>query len=312
MLKYQKELKAGIVALIAIISFVILINFIRGKDIFKSGILIYAIYKDVGGLEVSNPVTLNGLKVGKVEKIYFHSDHSGRLVVEMRIITQLPISIDTIAIINGIGLVSGSKINLLLSNKGRNIKNNDIIKGDLNISMFSNFNSNIKPVRDSLKKIFYNTDNALTSIGDFLNNENRVQIKSLINEMNITLRSIKISFESVKMLITKLSYIADLTKKTTIDNNYNINNSIKNISSITNKINKINLDNVFSDFNYILNDIIKITNKINSKDSSFGNFINDDNLHTSLYSLSEELKKLIKDIKLNPKKYFNFSVFGNK
>ena len=52
--------------------------------------------------------------------------------------------------------------------------------------------------------------------------------------------------------------------------------------------------------------------KISSSEGSLGMFINDKDLYMNLEKSSEELEELIKDIKLNPKRYVGFSVLGGK
>ena len=56
----------------------------------------------------------------------------------------------------------------------------------------------------------------------------------------------------------------------------------------------------------------EISKKISDSEGSLGMFINDKDLYTNLENSSKELEALIKDIKLNPKRYFGFSLLGGK
>jgi len=53
-----------------------------------------------------------------------------------------------------------------------------------------------------------------------------------------------------------------------------------------------------------------ILKKINRGEGSAGLFVNNDSLYNNLNKTTEDLDILIKDIKENPKKYINVSVFG--
>ena len=50
--------------------------------------------------------------------------------------------------------------------------------------------------------------------------------------------------------------------------------------------------------------------KINQGKGTLGLLVNNDTLYQNLASLSRELDLLIKDLRENPKKYINVSVFG--
>ena len=56
----------------------------------------------------------------------------------------------------------------------------------------------------------------------------------------------------------------------------------------------------------------EISKKISDSEGSLGMFINDKDLYLNLEKSSKELETLIKDIKLNPKRYVGFSVLGGK
>ena len=58
--------------------------------------------------------------------------------------------------------------------------------------------------------------------------------------------------------------------------------------------------------------IDKITNQINNKEGSLGLLINDKQLYNNLQNASKELEQLLRDLKDNPGKYVQFSVFGGK
>ena len=68
-MKFSKELKAGVIALLAIVGFVVLFQFMKGRSLFTTDNIFYAKYDNVEGLAQSSSVSINGLKVGQVVKI---------------------------------------------------------------------------------------------------------------------------------------------------------------------------------------------------------------------------------------------------
>ena len=73
-MKISKTSKLGIVIIISLTILIWGINFLKGRDIFRTEKVYLARYKDVGGLEPSTVVQLNGLKIGYVRDIYFAED----------------------------------------------------------------------------------------------------------------------------------------------------------------------------------------------------------------------------------------------
>ena len=78
-MKYSKEIKAELIALLAIVGFVILFQFMKGKSLFTTDNIFYAKFDNVEGLEASNPVSINGLKVGQVDQIIPVTEKDGKI-----------------------------------------------------------------------------------------------------------------------------------------------------------------------------------------------------------------------------------------
>ncbi len=78
-MKFSKELKAGVIALLAIVGFVVLFQFMKGKSLFTTDNIFYAKYDNVEGLAQSSAVSINGLKVGQVDKIIPLTSKDGKI-----------------------------------------------------------------------------------------------------------------------------------------------------------------------------------------------------------------------------------------
>lgn len=90
-MKYTKEVKTGILALIAVFILIFGYYFLKGQNLLDSSRTFHAVYAEVEGLSTSSPVTINGLKVGQVTKIDF-LDQTGLLVVTFTVDTEFEFS----------------------------------------------------------------------------------------------------------------------------------------------------------------------------------------------------------------------------
>ena len=65
----NKELKIGLLGIIAIIALVFGINYLKGINILNDNRNFYAVYENIGGLQIGSSVMVNGYRVGMVSDI---------------------------------------------------------------------------------------------------------------------------------------------------------------------------------------------------------------------------------------------------
>ena len=70
-MKISKESKVGVLVAIAIAILAVGYNFMKGEDIFTTSNEYYGKYKKIEGLFKSNPVLINGYKVGSVSSVLY-------------------------------------------------------------------------------------------------------------------------------------------------------------------------------------------------------------------------------------------------
>ena len=82
-MKLNKEIKIGFLAIIGIMMSVFSYNYLKGINLFEKNRKFKVTYSKVDGLSMSNPVTLNGFKIGKVHKINFNPENTRELIVDI-------------------------------------------------------------------------------------------------------------------------------------------------------------------------------------------------------------------------------------
>jgi phospholipid/cholesterol/gamma-HCH transport system substrate-binding protein len=97
--------------------------------------------------------------------------------------------------------------------------------------------------------------------------------------------------------------------------NYSLNNvsSIsENFKLISDSLSKSSIKNSIDQFNRLTINLNSIIDSINYGSGNLSLLLNEDSLYQNLKHSSNELNSLIKDLKLNPKRYVHFSLFGKK
>src|SRR5690606_35325039 len=138
-MKITKEIKAGFIAILAIVGFVLLFQFMKGKSLFTTDNIFYAKYDNVEGLAQSSPVSINGLKVGQVDKIIPQTTKDGRIhfIVKITVDNDFQFSKNSTLEIFEPGLMSGKEMRVNLAYGGTTAKDGDTLQGAFKLSMLN-------------------------------------------------------------------------------------------------------------------------------------------------------------------------------
>ena len=71
LMQYSREIKIGVLVLLGGVLLVLGVNYLKGFNPLGNGREFHAVYDRIDGLAVSNPVVVNGFKVGQVSNIDF-------------------------------------------------------------------------------------------------------------------------------------------------------------------------------------------------------------------------------------------------
>ncbi|MEG0927705.1 MULTISPECIES: MlaD family protein [Chryseobacterium] len=311
-MKFSKELKAGVITLLAIVGFVLLFQFMKGKSLFTTDNIFYAKYDNVEGLAQSSAVSINGLKVGQVDKIIPRTAKDGKIsfIVKITVDNKFEFSKNSTLEIFEPGLMSGKEMRVNLVYGGVQAKDGDTLMGAFKLGMMGSLSSQVGPVKDQLQVVLHRVDSLMTNANQLVDAQNRAEIKALLSNLNKTVGALETTAGSVNSLVghndPKLQKVLDdasLTMqsgKVTLDKYGNLAQSID-----TKQLNTTiaNLDATVGKLNQVIGGIDK-------GEGSLGKLMKDEQLYNNLNSASSNLNSLIEDMKANPKRYINFSVFG--
>jgi phospholipid/cholesterol/gamma-HCH transport system substrate-binding protein len=312
--KLSKEIKAGLIALLAIISFVFLLQFMKGKSLFSSDNVYYAKYDDVAGLAKSSKVSINGLSVGQIDEIKPVTEKNGKIsfVVKMSVKKDFVFSKNSTVQIFEPGLMAGKEMKINVVYDNNMAKTGDTLKGTNELSMMANLSSQVGPVKDQLQDALKRVDSLANNANKILDERNRAEIRALLINLNKTVAGFEAASKNVNSLVSnndpKIQKLLDNTDKTMVSANTAVDKYGKLAESIdTKKLNDAvaNLDNSIGKLNTVITGI-------QNGEGSLGKLTKDEHLYQNLSQASENLNNLLIDLKANPKRYINISVFGKK
>lgn len=319
-MKLSKEVKVGIVTTLAIACFLYGFNFLKGRDLFSSQRKFYAIYTDIDGLVKANPLMVNGFQVGLVGDIQLYPDTTGRIIVTL-IVTNDDIKIpkNTIAEVMSSGLLGSKIVQLNLASGTIYSESGDTLRSAQEDNFKQAVNKTIEPLQKKATNLISSIDSVMTVVQEVLNADTRKNLIKSFESIKQALSSLETSsYRLDTMIVTEKSKISSILTKvntlaTTLANNSaNLNNIISNFSNISDSLAKSNITSVINNADVALSQAASIFTKINKGEGTMGMLINNDSLYRKLDSSAADLDKLLEDLRLNPHRYVQVSVFGKK
>jgi phospholipid/cholesterol/gamma-HCH transport system substrate-binding protein len=312
MKKISHELKIGAIAFVTILAFIWLYSFLKGREVFNPNAKYYIIYNDIGGLTETNPVEINGYKAGTVQEVSFINDKSGRLLVTISIDKDFTLPENTVAEITTFSLVAGMKIRLVFGNGPGVYKSGDTIPGILSESIIKKMESQLAPIREKITGIIDVLDSVLTGINDIMGPEFRNNIKGTMANLNSASRNMNEMISSKDAGLKPM--IADMNKfsKMLAENSEKLGTTIGNLKTISDTLAAADIYATVSNLKVTLEKTANIMGKMNEGEGTAGQLFTNDSLYINLNNSVRSLDLLLKDLKENPKRYINVSVFGKK
>ena len=306
-MKFTKEIKVGFLAVLGIMMSVFSYNYLKGINLFDKNRKFIVKYEKVDGLSVSNPVTMNGFKIGKVQKINFNSKNTRELLVDIIIDNDVIFPKTSLAELYETGLIGGKAIAIIpdYKNDSTIAIDGDYLKGVIKPGLTELVNQILPQVQLQIEAVMKNAEIVLQNINTLFDDETKKELKS--------------SIEDFSNLTSSLSETSDGISKLIADNSKNLTNSLSdfrsasnNIKSITDSLNSDDIKSITINLNSLVNNLNSITTSLKNSEGTAGKLINDKSIYDNLENATNQLNRLIEDIKLNPSRYINFSVFGKK
>lgn len=306
-MKITKEIKTAILVLVSIALLIWGIMFLSGTNLFNSNRKFYVVYPNVEGLSTASSVTINGLVVGKVSRIQLRED--GELLVELLMTDPVDVPKSSKAVIYSPSFLGGKQIALQINYKEADLaQDGDFLEGGNMSGLLDGLGEKADPLIQKLDSVLYNVNVLMTSVNQTLNPEAKKNLQDALAELNATMKNAhQITSKFDRIVSTNESKINNIVS--------DFNNTSKNLSAFSDDLDKIQLEklqDILTKFDSAAATLEQMMKDMDSGKGNLGKLLKEEQLYHNLEGATKELNQLLEDVKLNPRRYINISVFGKK
>jgi phospholipid/cholesterol/gamma-HCH transport system substrate-binding protein len=310
-MKVTNETKIGALTSIAIVLLILGFNFLKGKDLFSHSKKIYAIFKNVEGLELSNTVLIKGLNVGNVYAIKATDKNIDGILVTISMKQDVNIPKNSVAMING-GLINSSNIIIKKGDAAEYLQDGDTLITLEKGSILNEFQASLNPVLITLNSTLGSVDSLIQVVGSMFNPAVKNNFTAIIANLARSSASLQVMLNDKTSSLARSMVHLDSFTNNLANNNQRITGTLDNLEKTTGKLANAKIDETLQSAQSTMNALKDAINKINSTDGTMGLLLNDKKLYLNLENTARSLNILLDDLRMHPKRYVNISVFGKK
>lgn len=295
-------------AVVAIAMLYIGFSFLKGIDFFNPSNTYYVLYDNVDGLTESNPVKVNGYRIGRVNSISLLQDGGDtRMLVGLEISDDLKIYERSVALLEDDGLLGGKSITLNIREGGRILNDEDTLRGEVDVAL-------TQMIRDKADPIIAEVDTTLTRVNNILGDLSGSggQVESALSDLQETatmLRYIVIeNRRDINAITTNLKGLTDALN----NEETGIKPFMVQLNQFADSLNSMELNQTVERANLAIANLQQITEQLQAGQGSLGKLLQDDSLYNNLNRSSADLDRLLIDMRENPGRYLDlrFSIIG--
>ena len=295
----SKESKVGILAAFAIAVLIIGYNFMRGEDLFSNTNEYFGKYEKIEGLFKSNPVLINGYKVGSVSSVNM-DNATLELTVGIYVSEEIKIPKNSIMKIVNNDMIGSKAVEIIFGDAKELAVNGDFFIAEQDQGIAQAVSGVLEPLTKSVSSVLGNIDTAIAG----------ADLESTLKDASLALRSFKETADKLNNLLNgkdvQISAILDNVQSTTEGLNGlspKIDGILNEIDATSKELSAIEFEALAIQVKSLAGELEKTTTAINSKEGTLGMLVNDKELYTKLDGTVVKLKALLEDIEKYPRRY---------
>lgn len=309
-----RNFKIGVFAIMALIILFAGMNYLKGQNLFSRSSRFCVFFENVDGLTDSGPVYYSGYKVGSIRSIEICPDKpkEQRFKVVFGLDMSIDVPKDSHADIYSTDILGGKGLDLILGTSREYAESGDTLCSAIRMGL----TDQIQPLADKAGTLVSSADSALTNINGLLGGKGGQDLREAIEALDATLKNFNQISKSIEQMTAKdgalTRSLAGLDSLMTSlgKQGANIDKTMNGLGDFAQQLARSNVDTLISTLNTTMGAIGGIVESIDSAQGTIGRMINDSKLYDKLAESSENLNRLLVDVRLNPSRYVKISAIN--
>lgn len=304
-MKVSKEVKVGILVVVAGAMLFFGINYLKGEDVFSPRKKYFVIFNSVDGLSASNAVYVSGINVGKVGSLELMPERNNQVLATLEVNREIQVGDSTQAMLSSSGLLGNKMVVLLLKPNSKLFESGDTVKGYKEKAFADMLSEKALPIIDNLDSTILKLNKILGDrMGKHINGiMTNAEMASM--DLRLTMAHSKENFIGIVKNLNTLSASLKETERA-------VKPLLLKMNTFADSLNDLELKKVVDNANATMRNLSDISSKIDKGQGSMGMLVNDKEFYNNLNTSAKDLDNLLLDMKARPGRYIHFSVFGKK
>lgn len=303
MRRWSNEILVGAAILVAIGLAIYGYVFLREMPVREKGFVVTAHFANVTGLEPGDPVTVSGLKVGRIRKMELAK--AGGVEVQIWLNGEVPLARDTRASIRSIGMIGEKYIALAPGAEVKSLQEGDVIAGEYVLDL-ADAGGSLTDLMEQASTLMSKLNTALDTA--FSHPEQKAVAKTLVHVERLTARTDDLLAQNTRHLkntIAQLDSLSGSLNRFWQSNHASFDSISQNLSAST-----AQLPETIARLDSALISTRSILHALETQQGALGKAIYDEELYNKTSKTVDEVQALLDDVKKNPSKYLQFSVIS--
>lgn len=295
--KYSREIKVGLLAVLALFLLYFGFNFLKGVNIFSPTHTYCGIYSNLKGLTEQAPVYVRGYKVGQVDRIVYDFSKEDAFCVYFSVDKNIAVPVGTECALVSDGLLGGMALQLEMPFG----ENDAYAAGDtIPTTVVPGLMDALQnEVMTKLSGVLSQIDSLLATVNEQLEGDHLrhalKKVDDITADLAVTSAGIRgMMKEQIPALVT------------------DVREAVADVKIFADNLGSVDLAATVGKMDTTLNRLNELTENLNSTDGTLGLLLNDRQLYLNLTGAVADADSLLIDLKNNPKRYVHFSLFGRK
>ncbi len=309
-MKYQREIKVGVLAIICLFLLFFGFNFLKGVNIFSSTYSFKGKFVRANGLEEQAAVYIKGYKVGQVEDIEYDFTADSSFLVTISIHHDIDLPKGTQMVLIQDGLMGGGAIELRVPAGTYDdlYASGSMLPTAIEPGLVDQLQNDLLA---KLSSAVSGADTLIANVNAQLADNHLYNALANVDQVSADLTNV--SKDAKQMMATDVPHLMH-SAQNTVDG---LKGSVNDINHFTRQLDRVDLpatiarvDTTLEHVDGAVSQIDGLVSDVRSTDGTIGNLIYSRTLYNDIDSTVVSADSLLRDLKANPKRYVHFSLFG--